>query len=216
MNYLAMDRASDTAAHDLAEVRKLIEGMNALVNSQAIQQQQQQRQGQHPLTHTEPTFAAQETPLPTPTTTPAATAAATAAAAATTTAPRAQEGPLYSVPDIPPPTALPTNGTIIEVAHLLFNRTLYFQLTSDATIEPLITWLRVSFSDHSISGMVLQYKGFDGLWKCLLNRDDSLKRILKQSLKGQSMLQMRVPREEDLLSSGYTDRRLLALTKPGG
>lgn len=48
--------------------------------------------------------------------------------------------------------------------------------------------------------MVLQYKGFDGLWKCLLNRDDSLKRVLKQSLKNHTMLQMRVPREQDLLS----------------
>ncbi|KAI9004879.1 hypothetical protein CLU79DRAFT_782179 [Phycomyces nitens] len=209
MNYLAMDRASDTAAHDLAEVRKLIEGMNALVNSQAIQQQQQQRQGQLPLSLPDtsyvppvPSHPAQESQL------------------APSPGSRVQDGPLYGVPDIPAPqppqpTALPTNGTIVEVTHLLFNRTLYFQLTPDATIEPLITWLRVSFNDHSISGMVLQYKGFDGLWKCLLNRDDSLKRILKQSLKGPSMLQMRVPREEDLLSSGYTDRRLLALTKPG-
>lgn len=45
MNYLVMDRASEAAANDLAEVRKLIEGMNALVNSQ-IQQQQQQAQQQ--------------------------------------------------------------------------------------------------------------------------------------------------------------------------
>ena len=28
----------------------------------------------------------------------------------------------------------------------------------------------LSFGDAAISGMVLQYKGFDGLWKCLLNR----------------------------------------------
>lgn len=40
---------------------------------------------------------------------------------------------------------------------------------ADATIEPLVTGLRLSFNDNSISGMVLQYKGFDGLWKCLLN-----------------------------------------------
>ncbi|KAI9033808.1 hypothetical protein CLU79DRAFT_725538 [Phycomyces nitens] len=117
---------------------------------------------------------------------------------------------LYNIPTM----AIPTAGIIVEVNHLLFNRTSYFQLAPDATIEPLIAWLRLSFTDHSISGMVLQYKGFDGLWKCLLNRDDSLKRILKQSLKATSMLQMRVPREQDLLSSGYTDRRLLALTKP--
>ncbi|KAG2231643.1 hypothetical protein INT48_008237 [Thamnidium elegans] len=104
------------------------------------------------------------------------------------------------------------NGIIIEVNHLSFTRTLYFQLSPDATIEPLVAWLKLSFQDNSISGMVLQYKGFDGLWKCLLNRDDSLKRVLKQSLKNNTMLQMRVPREQDLLSSGYTDKRLLALT----
>lgn len=40
----------------------------------------------------------------------------------------------------------------------------------DATIEPMIAWLRLSYQDSAISGMVLQYKGFDGLWKCLLNR----------------------------------------------
>lgn len=67
--------------------------------------------------------------------------------------------------------------------------------------------------------MVLQYKGFDGLWKCLLNSklchdskmgkletrhfyigDDSLKRVLKQNLKNNTILQMRVPCEQDLLS----------------
>jgi hypothetical protein len=42
-------------------------------------------------------------------------------------------------------------------------------LLADATIEPLVAWLKLSFQDNSISGMVLQYKGFDGLWKCLLN-----------------------------------------------
>lgn len=73
-------------------------------------------------------------------------------------------------------------------------------MLADATIEPLVAWLKLSFQDNSISGMVLQYKGFDGLWKCLLNRDDSLKRVLKQSLKNHTMLQMRVPREQDLLS----------------
>ncbi|KAG1078549.1 hypothetical protein G6F42_024213 [Rhizopus arrhizus] len=108
---------------------------------------------------------------------------------------------------------LPQTGVIVEVIHLTFNRVLYFQLAEDVTIEPMIAWLRLSYQDAAISGMVLQYKGFDGLWKCLLNRDDSLKRILKQSMKGNTMLQMRVPREQDLLSSGYTDRRLLALTK---
>lgn len=83
----------------------------------------------------------------------------------------------------------------------------------------MIAWLRLSYQDAAITGMVLQYKGFDGLWKCLLNRkwcftccdgslnsecvclgDESLRRILKQSMKGNTMLQMRVPREQDLLS----------------
>lgn len=85
----------------------------------------------------------------------------------------------------------------------------------------MINWLRLSFGDASISGMVLQYKGMDGLWKCLLNRkccnlfsnvgpgliiwivhlgDDSLKRILLQTLKGGVILKMRVPRAQDLQS----------------
>ncbi len=46
MDYLVMDRASEAAANDLAEIRKLIEGMNALINSQLLQQQQQQQQTQ--------------------------------------------------------------------------------------------------------------------------------------------------------------------------
>lgn len=48
-----MDRASEAAANDLAEVRKLIEGMNALVNSQLQQQQSQQQQQQQLIEHTE-------------------------------------------------------------------------------------------------------------------------------------------------------------------
>ncbi|ORZ00981.1 hypothetical protein BCR43DRAFT_486156 [Syncephalastrum racemosum] len=102
----------------------------------------------------------------------------------------------------PPPAVAPIpNGVVVQVNHLMYNRVLYFHLTPEATIEPLINGLRLSFNDSSISGMVLQYKGFDGLWKCLLNRDDSLKRILKQGAKSQNMiLQMRVPREQDLLS----------------
>jgi hypothetical protein len=47
---------------------------------------------------------------------------------------------------------------------------IYIHTIEDATIEPMIAWLRLSFGDSAISGMVLQYKGFDGLWKCLLNR----------------------------------------------
>ncbi|KAI9485471.1 MAG: hypothetical protein EXX96DRAFT_9563 [Benjaminiella poitrasii] len=77
----------------------------------------------------------------------------------------------------------------------------------------MVAWLRLTYQDAGVSGMVLQYKGFDGLWKCLLNRDDSLRRILRQSMKGNAILQMRIPRKEDLVASGYTDRRLLALTK---
>lgn len=106
----------------------------------------------------------------------------------------------------------------------LFIKRAYFCYIADATIEPLVAWLKLSFGDSSISGMVLQYKGFDGLWKCLLNSmwlllllfmdscitnvffyvgDDSLKRVLKQSLKNNAMLQMRVPREQDLLSVSF-------------
>ncbi|KAI9365929.1 hypothetical protein BD770DRAFT_377565 [Pilaira anomala] len=272
MNYIAVDRASEAAANDLAEVRKLIEGMNALVNSQMQQQQQQQlqhaeypnlmqqqqqqdtaalmatiasvaQQNNHNVQLPTPPAVSNNDPLTLPTTTnnhaninnninnnnntlhtpeqspqpttPAinnndttSTEVASPATNAETNTSSLQqtETQIYSNP-------APQAGVIIEVTHLSYNRTLYFQLTQDATIEPMIAWLRLSFTDSAISGMVLQYKGFDGLWKCLLNRDDSLRRILKQSMKGNTMLQMRVPREQDLLTSGYTDRRLLALTK---
>ncbi|KAG0173810.1 hypothetical protein DFQ28_008110 [Apophysomyces sp. BC1034] len=211
-----MDRATEAAAHDLAEVRKLIEGMNALVNSQALQQQQQQQQTDHSTPSTLPSFPSAETSYVHQETNEAAfVAAATAAAAAAAAANNTATSSPAAANATNTPSTEYSQGVIVEVNHLMFNRTLYFQLAPDATIEPLITWLRMSFSDNSISGMVLQYKGSDELWKCLLNRDDSLKRILKQTLKGTNMLQMRVPREQDLLSSGYTDRRLLALTKPG-
>ncbi|CAO3689394.1 unnamed protein product [Umbelopsis vinacea] len=165
------------AAHDLAQVRKLIEGMNALVNSQSHLQQQQN-------TESTPQWSMNNTSM-------------------TDTS-----NPLYNMSQL----SSPINAIIVEVNHLVYNRTLFFSLTPDATIEPLITWLRLSFDDASISGMVLQYKGQDSLWKCLLNRDDSLRRVLKQTLKANLILQLRVPREQDLLSSGYTDKRLLMLT----
>ncbi|KAI8099114.1 uncharacterized protein BX664DRAFT_320437 [Halteromyces radiatus] len=243
----------DTAAHDLAEVRKLIDSMNSLVNQQQQQQQKQQeferqqelerrqelekqelekqelekprmqQQQEYPNSSISKPSSSPPTPAfndtnKLPAFTPdnaaaflAAMAAAAAAAASNNTSPNTNQ---TQVPE--PPKQQPiNNGIVIEVNHLFFNRTLYFQLSLDATIEPLVTWLRLSFNDNSISGMVLQYKGVDGLWKCLLNRDDSLKRVLKQALKtNTTLLQMRVPREQDLLSSGYTDRRLLALTKP--
>ncbi|CEP07737.1 hypothetical protein [Parasitella parasitica] len=271
MNYLVMDRASEAAANDLAEVRKLIEGMNALVNSQ-IQQQQAQQQAQQAqqhqlqvqfreyLSHNEQqqqqeatliaatlaavsqqhqhylnVSSASTSPMTDPSNTNASTSsqrekadesvtdtaqekivsshdAEKAEKANTNTT--SQQHTTKAAPPVPiysGPT--PQTGVIVEVTHLTFNRVLYFQLAQDATIEPMLAWLRLSYQDVAISGMVLQYKGFDGLWKCLLNRDDSLRRILKQSMKGNTMLQMRVPREQDLLSSGYTDRRLLALTK---
>ncbi|KAL0136892.1 hypothetical protein V8B55DRAFT_1590735 [Mucor lusitanicus] len=180
----AMDRATEAAANDLAEVRKLIEERSQSFSPQQTHQQQQPAEQSVPPQPQADTTAQQQQSNNTNTTT-------------TTTTTTAQT---------------PPNGVIIEVNHLSFIRTLYFQLSPDATIEPLVAWLKLSFQDNSISGMVLQYKGFDGLWKCLLNRDDSLKRVLKQSLKNHTMLQMRVPREQDLLSSGYTDKRLLALT----
>ncbi|CAO3598702.1 unnamed protein product [Absidia cylindrospora] len=301
MNYL-MER--DTAAHDLAEVRKLIDSMNSLVNQQQQQQQkqqqeyqlkqqqelelkqkqqhQQQQQQQQQQRH-EPTMpsisstSSNEYPCKQNTKSATATASnstgttqASPSSPTTTVAAQQQQNQVQaSVSNKLPPftqdnaaaflaamaaaaaasqqqntqtpsrnatintktnsptqdqsnqqqqkqqPTLPVNGIVIEVNHLFFNKTLYFQLSLDATIEPLVTWLRLSFNDSSVSGMVLQYKGADGLWKCLLNRDDSLKRVLNQSFKSNTtLLQMRVPREQDLLSSGYTDRRLLALTKP--
>ncbi|KAJ2963706.1 hypothetical protein NQZ79_g1287 [Umbelopsis isabellina] len=199
------------AAHDLAQVRKLIEGMNALVNSQS-HLQQQKSEPEEPV----PTVTHESTP--------------TTNQSATTMTDTSNS--LYNMSQL----TTPLNAIIVEVNHLVFNRTLFFSLTPDATIEPLITWLRLSFEDPHISGMVLQYKGQDSLWKCLLNRmlitivdlitdqadtnplthtllgDDSLRRVLKQTLKANLILQLRVPREQDLLSSGYTDKRLLQLT----
>ncbi|KAG1057462.1 hypothetical protein G6F43_000712 [Rhizopus delemar] len=237
--------ASEAAANDLAEIRKLIEGMNALINSQLQQQQQQTQQGQTASKNTIQPTEKQESTASIENTTNVQSPFASNSCSVPVVHKNEQLPPqqlgthpdpaqihtvepsnpngvtpvqqtpatnaqLYShaTPEFPP------TGVITEVAHLISNRTLYFQLAQDATIDPLIGWLRLSFQDPYISGMVLQYKGLDGLWKCLLNRDDSLRRVIKQSLKSNVMLQMRVPREEDLLSSGYTDRRLLALTKP--
>ncbi|GAB5590816.1 hypothetical protein Unana1_05716 [Umbelopsis nana] len=177
------------AAHDLAQVRKLIEGMNALVNSQSHLQQQQKSEA------SEPTIAATSESAP-------------QSPINNNTSMTDASNSLYSMSQL----TTPLNTIIVEVNHLVFNRTLFFSLTPDATIEPLITWLRLSFEDPNISGMVLQYKGQDSLWKCLLNRDDSLRRVLKQTMKANLILQLRVPREQDLLSSGYTDKRLLMLT----
>ncbi|KAG1474367.1 hypothetical protein G6F56_000403 [Rhizopus delemar] len=187
--------ASDVAANDLAEIRKLIEGMNALVNSQlqlqSVQNEQQpptEKQNADPpsidpITHESSVEPKDPVHKPNP----------------EQSAPIEQNPanrPLFShaAPELPP------TGVITEVTHLTSSRTLFFQLAQDATIDPLIIWLRLSFQDPYISGMVLQYKGLDGLWKCLLNRDDSLRRVIKQTLKNNMMLQMRVPREEDLLS----------------
>ncbi|KAI9281778.1 hypothetical protein BC943DRAFT_382696 [Umbelopsis sp. AD052] len=178
------------AAHDLAQVRKLIEGMNALVNSSQSHLQQQQQKAEP----AEPSI-------------PVTTESAPQSTMTNTSMPDTSN-PLYNMSQL----TTPLNAIIVEVNHLVFNRTLFFSLTPDATIEPLITWLRLSFDDPNISGMVLQYKGQDSLWKCLLNRDDSLRRVLKQTLKANLILQLRVPREQDLLSSGYTDKRLLMLT----
>ncbi|KAI7899190.1 uncharacterized protein BX663DRAFT_521743 [Cokeromyces recurvatus] len=218
-----MDRVSEAAAHDLAEVRKLVEGMNALVNSQqkiesekqqkllkqkqkAQQKQRARRESltpQHVVSPECKNELQQHDPIIQP---------SSQDMSSNDHSPQSS-GQQKQIANDQPTMQLPmTNGVIIEVTHLGFTRTLYFQLSLETTIEPLIAWLRLSFWDNSISGMVLQYKGFDGLWKCLLNRDDSLKRILKQSLKNNVILQMRVPREQDLLSSGYTDKRLLVLT----
>ncbi|RUS17256.1 hypothetical protein BC937DRAFT_90209 [Endogone sp. FLAS-F59071] len=204
---LMMDRATEAAAHDLAEVRKLIEGMNTLVHThQATLSANNNPVAPQPQSQTD---ATQEGLV----TGDAAAAQAklnnTVNNGDRTTAIGGEAGSAVATPAT---GTAPGVTIIVEVNHLALGRTLYFSLAPDATIEPLVTWLRISFDDSSISGMVLQYKGFDGLWKCLLNRDDSLKRILKQSHKGNNIVQLRVPREADLLSSGYTDKRLLALT----
>ncbi|KAI9285770.1 hypothetical protein BC943DRAFT_32214 [Umbelopsis sp. AD052] len=130
-----MNEGGDSA-HDLAQVRKLIDGMNALVKSHSKLQQQKQSSTQD------------------------------AANSETSKTSNSHDQEVSSDKTIDP---LPGNTIIIEVAHNILDRTLYFSLMPEATIEPLISWLRVSFADPSISGMVLQYKGFDGLWKCLLN-----------------------------------------------
>jgi hypothetical protein len=72
--------------------------------------------------------------------------------------------------------------------------------TTGATIELLVTWLKLSFQSNLTSGMVLQFKGFNGLWRYLLNRYNPLKRVLKQSLKNYTIFQMKVSREQNLLS----------------
>lgn len=247
-----MDRATEAAASNLAEVRKLIESMTALVSSQQQQQQQQQllqkqkelqfeqqqqekeqakqekkdippiqqQQQQQKQQQKEPQLST-TTPLPQNTmqnwssnTNSNNLYSSSQQANANTNNEINNKIQNTSATASAPPImqALPTAGIIVEVNHVVYSRTFYFQLSPEATIEPLVTWLRLTFQDPSISGMVLQYKGFDGLWKCLLNRDDSLKRVLKQNLKNNTILQMRVPCEQDLLSSGYTDKRLLALT----
>ncbi|KAI9481695.1 MAG: hypothetical protein EXX96DRAFT_567685 [Benjaminiella poitrasii] len=247
-----MDRATEAAAHDLAEIRRLVEGMSALVNSEhqlelekqqkllqqqqkhlLEQQQQEEAERQSLLKQKQKEKMEQriqqqniriEPKLAQPVDSFKPIKESPDKKSDTQSLPSPQQTNITN--DSPNPSSqqqqnttnqplmqLPiANGIIIEVTHLGFTRTLYFQLSPEATIEPLIAWLRLSFGDHSISGMVLQYKGVDGLWKCLLNRDDSLKRVLSQSLKNNTILQMRVPREQDLLSSGYTDKRLLALT----
>ncbi|CAO3681910.1 unnamed protein product [Umbelopsis ramanniana] len=136
-----MNEGGDSA-HDLAQVRKLIDGMNALVKSHSQLQQQKQSGTQDSPTQS----------------------GATNSEASTVNNNQDQEVSSDKTVD-----SLPGNTVIIEVTHNILNRTLYFSLIPEATIEPLISWLRVSFADLAISGMVLQYKGFDGLWKCLLN-----------------------------------------------
>ncbi|KAG1408652.1 hypothetical protein G6F60_001283 [Rhizopus arrhizus] len=227
-----MDRATEAAASNLAEVRKLIESMTALVSSQQQQQQQQQllqkqKELQFEQQQQEKEQAKQEKKDIPP-----------------IQQQQQQQKQQQKEPQLSTTTPLPQNtmqnwssntnsnnlysssqqanaNTNNEINNKIQNTSATasappimqaLPTAAEATIEPLVTWLRLTFQDPSISGMVLQYKGFDGLWKCLLNRDDSLKRVLKQNLKNNTILQMRVPCEQDLLSSGYTDKRLLALT----
>ncbi|KAG2183344.1 hypothetical protein INT43_006349 [Umbelopsis isabellina] len=191
-----MEKSGDSV-RDLAEVRKLIEGMNALVNShQQLQQQKGSDSGIPKSTFNQGKNLSYENPDSSIQT----DSNANRSGLQTDNA----NGAKNVAPDNTV-TMAPANAVVIEVEHTILNRTLYFSLMrkyqhSEATIEPMINWLRLSFGDASISGMVLQYKGLDGLWKCLLNRDDSLKRILLQTLKGGVILKMRVPRAQDLQS----------------
>lgn len=92
------------AAHDLAQVRKLIEGMNALVNSQS-HLQQQKSEPEEPV----PTVTHESTP--------------TINQSATTMTDTSNS--LYNMSQL----TTPLNAIIVEVNHLVYNRTLFFSLT---------------------------------------------------------------------------------------
>jgi hypothetical protein len=100
------------AAHDLAQVRKLIEGMNALVNSSQshLQQQQQKAEPAEPNN---------------PATTESAPSASINNNSMTDTS-----NPLYNMSQL----TTPLNAIIVEVNHLVFNRTLFFSLTRKITV----------------------------------------------------------------------------------
>jgi beta-N-acetylglucosaminidase len=92
------------AAHDLAQVRKLIEGMNALVNSQS-HLQQQKSEPEEPV----PVVSHESTPN----------------INQSTTAMTDTSNSLYNMSQL----TTPLNAIIVEVNHLVFNRTLFFSLT---------------------------------------------------------------------------------------
>jgi hypothetical protein len=104
------------AAHDLAQVRKLIEGMNALVNSSQSHLQQQQQKAEP----AEPSI---------PVTTESAPQSAM-----TNTSMADTSNPLYNMSQL----TTPLNAIIVEVNHLVFNRTLFFSLTRKVTLTYLL------------------------------------------------------------------------------
>jgi hypothetical protein len=95
------------AAHDLAQVRKLIEGMNALVNSQSHLQQQQKSEAS-----SEPSITATSTE-------------STPQSSMNNTSMTDTSNPLYNMSQL----SSPINAIIVEVNHLVYNRTLFFSLT---------------------------------------------------------------------------------------
>jgi hypothetical protein len=102
------------AAHDLAQVRKLIEGMNALVNSQSHLQQQQKSEA------SEPTIAATSESAP-------------QSPINNNTSMTDASNSLYSMSQL----TTPLNTIIVEVNHLVFNRTLFFSLTRKPSLSSI-------------------------------------------------------------------------------
>lgn len=111
------------AAHDLAQVRKLIEGMNALVNSQSHLQQQQKSEAS-----SEPSITATSTE-------------STPQSSMNNTSMTDTSNPLYNMSQL----SSPINAIIVEVNHLVYNRTLFFSLTRKTFANNDLVFISSSF-----------------------------------------------------------------------